>query len=197
MGFKKKIELRTDQTMQLGGNNSKTGKANPTQVEGYYLGAKDIESDFGVGKLHYFQTAEGTVGVWGKTHMNILLTTDHLGQMVRVSFVGMRAPFKKGRRPSYQYELEYDAENTIDVSGIALQTESGSVDEAASPEEEPTSTSNESDDDLFDETDEDAVGATRAAATSTRTVQSMASANVAQGSTKSRVQELLNRSKTR
>lgn len=119
MAYKQKIDLVTDRTIQLGGNNSK-GQPNPTSVEGYYLGHKLVESDYGPGKLHFFQTAEGLVGVWGKTNLNRIMTDDHRGQMCLVTFTGMAKPVKKGRRPAYTFSLQYDDENTIDVSGISI-----------------------------------------------------------------------------
>jgi len=114
MSYKTKFDGRTDKTIKLG------GEGNPSSIEGYFLGSKDTQSDYGPGKLHLFQTSEGVVGVWGKTRMNTLLTNDHRGQMVLLSFTGMIAPSKKGRRPSYGYKLQYDPENTIDVSNIDL-----------------------------------------------------------------------------
>lgn len=122
MAYKKKIELKADDAISLGGINSKTGEKNPISVEGHYLGAKTTpDTGYGEGKLHIFSTARGTVGVWGKSHLNRLLTSDHVGQMCLVTFTGMSIP-KKGKRPAYQYELQYDAENTIDVSGITVET---------------------------------------------------------------------------
>lgn len=114
MSYKTKFDGRTDKTIKLGGDG------NPVSIEGYFLGSKETQSDYGPGKLHLFQTSDGVVGVWGKTRMNTLLTEDHRGQMVLLSFTGMIAPSKKGRRPSYGFKLQYDPENTIDVSNIDL-----------------------------------------------------------------------------
>ena len=130
MSFVKKKTLDTDTRISLGGE--KDGKRNPTSVEGYYLGSTTFQSDYGEGTLHVLSTAEGNVGIYARGNMNRILTGDHRGQMVRLSFVGMRAPFKKGRKPSYQYELEYDAENTIDAAGFALESQ-----EPAQDEEDP------------------------------------------------------------
>lgn len=115
MAFKKKFNGQTDVTIQLG------SKDNPKQrdsVEGYYLGTKDIpDSGYGVGKLHIFQTKEGSLGVWGKTSSNSLMTSDLRGQMCRLTFTGMGEK-KKGKNPAYMYELEHDPENTISVEGV-------------------------------------------------------------------------------
>lgn len=117
MAFKKVENLETDKTVQLGGKNEK-GQANPTQLEGYYLGYKEVDGEFGPSRLHIFQTAEGNVGIWGKTRLNAKLTNNLLGFMLLVTFTGMIAPKKKGRKPSYGYEVQYDDENVIDVSGL-------------------------------------------------------------------------------
>lgn len=123
MAYKKHVELQTDNAIQLGGKD-KSGKANPTSIEGYYLGYKTTpDQGYGPGTLHIFQTETGTVGVWGKTNLNRILTAERRGQMVLVEFTGM-GQAKKGRRPAYNYELQYDEENTMDVSGIELNVSS-------------------------------------------------------------------------
>ncbi len=121
MAFKKKLDVNADTAIALGGKNGQ-GKANPTEIEGHYLGAKSVETDYGPAKLHVFATESGNVGVWGKTNLNRILTNEQLGQMCRVTFTGM-GKAQKGRRPPYNYELQYDDENTIDVSGINLSAE--------------------------------------------------------------------------
>lgn len=126
MAYKEKLQLSTDKTITIGGASA-DGKPNPTKIEGFYLGAKTVDSDFGPGKLHIFQTAEGNVGVWGKTHLNGLLSPDLTGTMVLVTFAGMKAPSKKGRRPSYSYKVQYNSENTIDVTGLAATQETEQV----------------------------------------------------------------------
>ena len=116
MAYETKADLSTDKTIKLGGVDEK-GRPNPTSIEGYFLGTKETESDFGPGKLHIFQTADGNVGVWGKSRMNGLLTSNHIGQMCLLTFTGMGKP-SKGRKPPYLYKLQFDKDNTIDVSGI-------------------------------------------------------------------------------
>lgn len=123
MSYVTKFDGRTDKTIKLG------GEGNPKSIEGYFLGSKDTQSDYGPGKLHLFQTSEGVIGVWGKTRMNNLLTEDHRGQMVLLSFTGMIEPSKKGRRPSYGYKLQYDANNTIEVGNIDVNASPAATDE--------------------------------------------------------------------
>jgi hypothetical protein len=110
MAYRTKFDGQTDKTVTLG------LEGNPASIEGYFLGSKDVASDYGPGKLHIFQTPEGTVGVWGKTRLNSALTKDLVGQMVLVEFTGMVAPKKKGRRPSYGFKVQHDPDNTIEVT---------------------------------------------------------------------------------
>ncbi len=124
MAYQTKFDGTTDKTIKLG------GEGNPTSIEGYFLGSKDTQSDYGPGKLHIFQTDEGTVGVWGKTRMNGLLTKDLVGQMVLVSFTGMIAPSKKGRKPSYGYKVQHDPSNVTDTTGINLNAAATDEDSA-------------------------------------------------------------------
>ncbi len=123
MAFKKKLDANAETATALGGKNGQ-GKANPTSIEGYYLGAKSVETDYGPAKLHIFQDAEtGTnTGVWGKTNMNRLLSPELVGQMCQVSFTGM-GKAQKGRRPPYNYEVLHDEDNRIDTAGINLTAE--------------------------------------------------------------------------
>jgi hypothetical protein len=125
MGFKKKFDGQTDKSIQLGDKN------NPVRasIEGYYIGTKDIpDSGYGPGKLHIFQTSEGSVGVWGKTNSNRLMTSDLVGQMCRLTFTGMGEKLK-GKNPAYKYELEVDSSETIDTTGIDVNAKAVDEDE--------------------------------------------------------------------
>ncbi len=136
MGYITKFDGNTDSTITLG------KEGDPKSVEGYFLGSKDTpDQGFGPGKLHIFQTSKGNIGVWGKTRLNSLLTTDLIGQMVLATFTGMIAPSKKGRRPSYGFKVQHDAGNTIDTSGIDLTASAPAdeVDEETNDEVENTS----------------------------------------------------------
>lgn len=116
MAYKTKFSGNTDSTITLGKEGA------PTSVEGYFLGTKETPDTmgYGPGKLHVFKTADGDVGVWGKSRLNALLTHDLVGQMVLAEFTGMIAPTKKGKRPSYGFKVQHDPTNTIEVSADAL-----------------------------------------------------------------------------
>lgn len=116
MGFTEIVSLEADQTISLGGSNRKTGKKNPTSVEGYYLGSKqvqDAKKQSGKSYIHIFQTPKGNLGVWGKTDMDRKLLNCTPGTMLRISHTGMR-PTKNGEM--YVYKVEQDQDNTIEVS---------------------------------------------------------------------------------
>lgn len=146
MAYQKQLDLNTDKTIQLG------GEGNPTQIEGYYLGYKTINSDYGPGKLHVFNTKEGNVGVWGKTNLDRILTDQHTGQMCLVKFTGMSVPAKKGRRPAYKYELFFDKDNTVDVGGIVATADSEETQVEEQDNYQALGSEDDSDDSgLFDE----------------------------------------------
>lgn len=133
MAYETKFSGNTDKTVILG------KEGNPTSIEGYFLGTKVTpDTGYGPGKLHVFQTSEGSVGVWGKTRLNSLLTSDLVGQMTLVTFTGMIASSKKGMRPSFGFKVQHDRQNTIDTSGVDLLA-------ASEPEED------NSDQGLFEE----------------------------------------------
>ena len=93
MAFKERPDLTSETVHALGGTNNKTGKPNPTKVEGYYVGVRECETDFGPAKIHFFDTADGRIGIWGKTTLNRQLTADLLGFCVRVPVVDITKCF--------------------------------------------------------------------------------------------------------
>lgn len=115
MGFKEVVDLECESTIALGGINRKTGKANPTQVEGYFLGSKEVESrksKTGKAKLHVLLTSKGKLGVWGKTDLDRKLNNVTAGVMVRLTQDGM-VPTPNG--DMYKYRVEIDEENKTEV----------------------------------------------------------------------------------
>jgi hypothetical protein len=142
MSFKERNNVDAEVTTALGGTDRRTGKKNPSQVEGYYLGFKETasaKSKTGTSKLHILQTPKGNLGVWGKTDLDRKLTGVKAGTMVRLTHTGMQAT-KNGEM--YKYKVEVDEDNTIEVDA----SENQPIDSAHSGYEEPES---------FSETDED------------------------------------------
>jgi hypothetical protein len=117
MGFKEVSDLAADTIISLGGQNRKTGQKNPTSIEGYYLGSRQVadkKKKSGLSYIYTFQTAKGNVGVWGKTDMDRKMQSVTPGHMVRVSFDKM-VPTPNGEM--YKYKVQFDESNTIEVVG--------------------------------------------------------------------------------
>lgn len=117
MAFKEVSSLDTDNMIALGGFNKKNRTDNPTQVEGYLLGSKEVaspKSKTGLAKIHVFQTAEGNIGVWGKTDLDRKLATAPVGAMVRATFSGIQE--LQGGNTMYKYKVEVDTDNSITVA---------------------------------------------------------------------------------
>lgn len=157
MAFKQVTDLSTDTMISLGGFNKKTGKNNPTSVEGYFLGSRKVaspKSKTGLAFIYAFQTSKGNIGVWGKTDLDRKMEGVLPGQMVRASFDKM-VPTTNGEM--YKFKVEVDAENTIEVSTAAPQQ---TVEDNFEPEY--SANSEESNDDY--EAEEQAASAALAAA---------------------------------
>ena len=133
MAFKKLPTMDTDSTITIGGVEKKTGKKNPTSVEGYFLGTKALgPNKFNKSKtdyMHVFQTKDGNVGVWGKTHMDRQLVSVTPGTMTRVSFAGTKDVGKGNDMTCYLVEV--DELNTIHVNfdvNASREEDSGEAD---------------------------------------------------------------------
>lgn len=117
MAFEEPVELDTDVVFSLGGVDKKTGKKNPTQVEGYFLGSKEIPDKYaksGKGYLHIFLTPNGNVGVFGKTDLNRKMMTVDPGTMTRVTYTGT-LPTKYGPMAKFKREIDKDRTIPVDV----------------------------------------------------------------------------------
>jgi len=122
MAYEEVTDLGTDNVIALGGFNKKLRKDNPTSIEGYFLGSREVPSKLsktGLAKIHVFQTAKGNVGVWGKTDIDAKLASVTPGTMTLVKFDKMM-PTKTGEM--YKYKVAVDKDNTIEVSGTTTTT---------------------------------------------------------------------------
>lgn len=129
MGFKELQSLDADITITLGGVDKKTKKTNPKQIEGYYLGKRQVKGGKFTkpGKLdsiYYFQTSTGNVAVWGKTDLDRKMQSAPPGAMLRATHVGM-TPTPNG--DMHKYKVEVDEDNIIDVSGFATPEPTNNV----------------------------------------------------------------------
>lgn len=114
MAYKTVNDLSADTTIALGGFNKKTRQDNSTQVEGYYLGNRQVDVKGEPATLHFFQTSKGNVAVWGKTDTNRKLGSAQVGAMTKVTFDKL-VPTGKGKE-MYKYIVAQDAADTIEVS---------------------------------------------------------------------------------
>lgn len=132
MGFKEVASLDADKVVSVGKRDKKTGKLGPKFVEGYYLGNRTVQNKRGDSKLHFLQTPEGNLGVWGTTDMNRKLGQVTPGAMIRITSTGTK-PTPNG--DMYIYKVEEDSDNSIEVGNLsegyeAASDDSGDVDTA-------------------------------------------------------------------
>lgn len=146
MGFKEVSSLDADIVVSIGKRDRKTGNQGPKQAEGYYLGSRQVKSNRGESFIHFLQTPEGNLGVWGTTDMNRKLKQVPPGTMVRITSTGTR-PTPNG--DMYTYKVELDKENTIEVGSTEVYETSESQDSEYSSDESYNSyDSDEAEDDL-------------------------------------------------
>lgn len=164
MGFKTVTSLDAENTVALGGVNKKTGKKNPTSIEGYYLGSRQVpstKSKNGLAAIHFFQTSKGNIGVWGKTDLDKKLSQVKLGTMTKVEQSGMKST-KNG--DMYMYQVMFDEDNTIEVTGAQDAEASGDEDGGYDSSDDDGGEDEEAVDDDGDSDDDDAQAAAMLAA---------------------------------
>jgi len=124
MAFKKVLTLDTDSVITIGGVDSKTGKANPKSIEGYFLGTKALgPNKFNKSKtdyMHIIQTQNGNTGVWGKTHMDRQLLSVPPGTLVLIQDNGTKDVGKGNDMRCYI--VKFDDSDVIDVAGLHQAT---------------------------------------------------------------------------
>lgn len=153
MGFQKVTSLDADITYALGKKNKQTGKADPSSVEGYYIGNREVDTKLGKTKLHIFQTPKGNIGIWGGTDMNRKLSQVALGSMARVTAAGKK-PTPRG--DMNVFNVEVDKENSIEVSAgdfssnESMGDNSDQIDSSAFSDDDSDADDSESDFDADD-----------------------------------------------
>lgn len=116
MGFKDIADLDCQVTTAIGGVDKKSGKKNPTSIEGFFIGTRQVpsaKSKSGFASLHVLQTEKGNVGVWGKTNLDQKMTAVKAGQLIRISFTGM---VETKNNPMYKYRVQVDPSQFIEVN---------------------------------------------------------------------------------
>jgi hypothetical protein len=114
MAYEKIQDLSTDTVFKLGGLDPKTGKPNASQIEGYYLGNKVVQTNNGPSVIHVFQTPRGNEGIWGSKKLNDNLTKNIVGCMVLVIYKGKTK--RAGGKTQHEYDMSVDKTNRIEVS---------------------------------------------------------------------------------
>lgn len=139
--FKEVSSLDADVTIAIGKVDKKTKKAYPKQAEGFYLGKRMVNGTRGESQLHFLQTPEGNLGVWGTTDLNRKLGQVPLRTMVRITSTGSKATPKGDM---FTYKVETDSTNTIEVD--TLSAGSNTVNEGTDYAEEVDADDNAGDD---------------------------------------------------
>ena len=114
MAYEKIKDLSTDTVFKLGGQDPKTGKPNPGQIEGYYLGSRAVQTSAGNAVIHVFQTPKGNEGIWGTKKLNDNLTRNVVGFMTLVVYKGKKK--LSGGKTQHEYDMSVDKTNRIEVS---------------------------------------------------------------------------------
>lgn len=118
-------------------------------VEGYYLGFKNITTDFGKSKLHVFKGEQGNFGVYGSAKLDEKLGNVTPGNYTDITFEGkVKIP---GGKTMKKFIVADDDENTIAV--LSAPKSSNSLSSSSSDESEEDSTgSDDTANDVDDET---------------------------------------------
>ncbi len=114
MGYEKVTDLNCDTVVKLGGTDEKTGKKNPTEIEGFYLGGRKVKTTTGESTIHVFQTDKGNKGIWGSADTNSKLSSAPLGAMTLVEFKGKMKI--GGGKTKNLFDVSVDRDNVITVS---------------------------------------------------------------------------------
>lgn len=119
MGFRTILDLDVDKTLKF--------TAKGQVFEGYYIGFKEVQSRFGVTKLHAFKTDEGAEGLWGTAKLDFKLSQVTPGEAVRITYGG-KVSLNNGQT-QHKFDVQANNDDTIDVSATVINT---------SQSEEPT-----------------------------------------------------------
>lgn len=132
MAIRKVIDLNADTTVTF----DKPGQ----KLQGYYIGFKTVTTSFGPSKLHIFQGENGTVGAWGCSNLDAKLTPSahghpgfKLGMMAYITYT-TASKLLKGRRTPKVFDVEFDDEDIIDVSNVAVSLSQEPADDSETPD---------------------------------------------------------------
>lgn len=112
MAFEKLVSLRADRCIKIGGENTSTGKPNPAEIEGFYLGFLEKEGDRGKYNLYLIKTPSETVGVYSTAYLINEMLMAKAGLLTKITFKGLR---KVSNGTMYVYDVQQDPSQTIKV----------------------------------------------------------------------------------
>lgn len=130
-------ELEKTRSVQLGGVNKTTGKKNPTELEGYYVGVEKLPNKFNPGQpknFYKFLTAAGEVGIFASAGLDYVLKGATPGLMTKVVSTGETLDTGKGN-PMKVFKAYQDKTNSVGDT-VAASTESLSSGEDTGSEDE-------------------------------------------------------------
>jgi hypothetical protein len=124
-------------------------------VEGFYLGNKTIETEFGKSKLHVFKGEDGSnFGVYGSHKLDEKLNSVPLGYMTFITFQGkVKIP---GGKTMKKFDVDYDDEIALEGSAPIEKSPVKTPPEAEEPAAETSAPAEEAAGDDKQDTDESA-----------------------------------------
>lgn len=114
-------ELADVKQVSLGGIDKKTGKKNPTELEGYYIRREEKPNKFNPDKpqaFYVFETKEGPQGLFGKAGLDREMKKATIGRMTLVIDTGTTMDTGKGN-PMRVFKVKQDPDNTVDVAALS------------------------------------------------------------------------------
>ncbi len=120
MALQKKLDLSTDQVFGMG-----RGEGKITEIKGYYLGSRTVNTANGDSVIHVFQTPKGNVGVWGTAKLNSNFTAGDLGVYQEIFYKGKVK--LAGGKTQHTYDFMNDLENTIEVAPLPVGSSKANV----------------------------------------------------------------------
>jgi len=112
----KKSKIGVAPTFRLGGLDKTTGKTHPTEITGYYLGAKTVNIQGKDSTVYTFQTDKGDLAIWGG-HFDLdrQMAETEPGFLTRVVYNG-KIRTKNGNTMC-DYDVSVDADHMIPLEG--------------------------------------------------------------------------------
>jgi hypothetical protein len=108
--------------VSIGGENGKTGEANPTSFEGFYLNTYTEPNALNPDRptqIHVFKTVRGEVEIYGKGTMNGSLKKIPKGTFVWINYLGKKPVENKPGVKQHTYQVDNDDEIVDFVSAGA------------------------------------------------------------------------------